>query len=414
MKVLFLTTILLSKNCNGGEVASQWFIDAIKHLGHQVTVVGYLRKGDIFKHNPQEVLVVDERYTETRKSKFHAMLWMGYSFLKNLPYSSAKYYSAAYIDLVKKLLNKEDYDHIIIDHAQIGWIEKFIKDKSKLVTIAHNIEHEIYEDNVKKANNLISKFIYQREANLIRVQEESFSEIQQVWTLTEHDKKYFSQFDSASRTKTFGIVPNAINLKGADVNKSCDIGLLGSWSWQANIEALEWFIEVVYPHLPTNLSIHIAGKGADWLDGKYPNIIYCGVVPDAQEFMAHSRVVAIPTLSGGGIQIKTLDAITSGSLIVATTVALRGISHPPSTVKIADNPEEFASSLVSALALSSTQKSFDEAKNWYQQRRDKFHNDLANALNRGFKNQKSFSNLLPPRTRSLPCGKAKSLWWLNK
>ena len=115
--------------------------------------------------------------------------------------------------------------------------------------------------------------------------------------------------------------------------------------------------------MPTNLSIHVAGKGADWLDGKYPNIIYCGVVPDAQEFMAFSRVVAIPTLSGGGIQIKTLDAITSGSFIVATTVGLRGISHPPSTVKIADNPEEFAASLVSAVASSSTQKSFDEAKN---------------------------------------------------
>jgi polysaccharide biosynthesis protein PslH len=381
MKVLFLTTILLSKNCNGGEVASQWFIDAIRGLGHQVTVLGYLRKGDAFKHNPQEVLVVDERYTETRKSKFYTMLWMGYSFLKNLPYSSAKYYSAAYISLVKKLLNQEDYDYIIINHAQMLWIEKFIQDKSNLINIAQNIENEIYKDHAKKAKNLISRFIYQREANLIRAQEESLPGIQQVWTLTEHDNKYFSQFSGLNRTKTFGIVATATNVKEKTVNKCCDIGLLGSWSWQANIEALKWFLEAVYPHLPTNLSIHIAGKGADWLDGKYPNIIYCGVVPDAQEFMARSRVVAIPTLSGGGIQIKTLDAITSGSLIVATTVGLRGISQPPSTVKIANNPEEFASSLVSAVASSSTQKSFDEAKNWYQQRRDKFHNDVADALN---------------------------------
>jgi polysaccharide biosynthesis protein PslH len=403
MKVLFLTTILLSKNCNGGEVASQWFIDAIRHLGHQVTVVGYLRKGDVFKHNPREVLVVDERYTETSKSKFYSILWLGYSFLKNLPYSSAKYYSAAYIALVKKLLKNEDYDHIIIDHAQIGWIEKFIKDKSKLVTIAHNIEHEIYRDSAKKAKNLISKFIYQREANLIKAQEESLSTIQQVWTLTEHDKKYFSQFDTGNKTKTFVIVPSEINVKEKVVNKFCDIGLLGSWSWQANIEALEWFLDAVYPHLPTNLSIHIAGKGANWLDGKYPNIIYCGVVPDAQEFMAHSRVVAIPTLSGGGIQIKTLDAITSGSFVVATTVALRGISHLPSTVKIANNPEEFASSLVSSVALSSTQKSFEEAKKWYQQRRDKFHNDLADALDTRGKigSQKSLSNLLPLRNPRL-------------
>lgn len=30
MRILFLTTIILSKNCNGGEVASQCFIDALK------------------------------------------------------------------------------------------------------------------------------------------------------------------------------------------------------------------------------------------------------------------------------------------------------------------------------------------------------------------------------------------------
>jgi hypothetical protein len=49
--------------------------------------------------------------------------------------------------------------------------------------------------------------------------------------------------------------------------------------------------------------------------------------------MAQAKVVAIPTLSGGGIQIKTLDAIASGSAIVATPVALRGISDPPATVQ---------------------------------------------------------------------------------
>ena len=144
------------------------------------------------------------------------MLWMGYSFLKNLPYSSAKYYSGAYISLVKKLLSQEDYDYIIINHAQMLWIEKFIQDKSKLINIAQNIENEIYEDHTKKAKNLISRFIYQREANLIRAQEESLPGIQQVWTLTKHDNKYFSQFIGANRTQTFGIVASTTKRQGKD------------------------------------------------------------------------------------------------------------------------------------------------------------------------------------------------------
>ncbi len=381
MKILFLTTILLSKNCNGGEVASQCFIDALRNLDHQVTVVGYLRKGDKFEHNSQETLVIDERYTETNKSKLFAILWLVQSFFKKLPYSSVKYYSRAYISLVKKLITANKYSVIIIDHAQLAWISRFLTVKSKLIAIAHNVEFQIYEENSQKARNSIAKFIYQREARLIRLQEELLlGVVQQIWTLTEDDSKYFSQLTVSGKTRIFGIAPRLTTLQNQLVSKCFDICLLGSWTWQANVEALQWFIEAVYPYLPNNLSIHIAGKGADWLSGKYPNIFYRGVVPNAQEFMAQAKVVAIPTLTGGGIQIKTLDAIASGSFIVATPVSLRGISYLPSTVRVAKDPEEFANFLVTAITSSSTDKAQDDAKDWYSLRRENFINDIANAI----------------------------------
>jgi hypothetical protein len=97
--------------------------------------------------------------------------------------------------------------------------------------------------------------------------------------------------------------------------------------------------------------------------------------------MAQAKVVAIPTLSGGGIQIKTLDAIASGSLIVATPVAVRGISNPPQTVQVAEQPENFAKLLVSAIASPPIPQAFNEASNWYQARRDKFITDVAQAIN---------------------------------
>src|SRR4028118_1630851 len=123
MKILFLTTNLLSKNCNGGEVASQCFIDALRQLGHQVSVVGYQRKGDAIAQKQPEVLVVDERYTETSKSKIYTILWLALSFFKSLPYSSAKYYSSTFVEIVKKLLDSDNYDIVIIDHSQLAWLE---------------------------------------------------------------------------------------------------------------------------------------------------------------------------------------------------------------------------------------------------------------------------------------------------
>ena len=382
MKILFLTTILLSQNRNGGEVGTQCFIDALRDNGHEVSVVGYLRKGDSLEHKTKDIFVVSERYVETKSAKTYTAYWMIISFFKNLPYSSVKYYTKTYIRIVEELLATGNYDIVIIDHPQLSWLESLVKAKDKVITISHNLEHELYQETSRKVNSFILKFIYRREAHLIKAQEDMLaSRVKQVWTVTEHDAKYFLALEGGARAIAFTQPPASEKLLDKPLSKNFDIGLLASWTWQANQEALQWFLQAVYPHLPTNLSIHIAGKGADGLTEKYPNIHYRGVVPDAQEFMAQAKVFAIPTLSGGGIQIKTLDAIASGSLIVATPVAVRGISNPPQTVQVAEQPEDFAKLLVSAIASPAMPQAFNEARNWYQARRDKFITDVAQAIN---------------------------------
>jgi len=381
MKILFLTTVLPSKQRMGSEVASQCFVDALNQNGYEVSVVGYMRSDDVFELNQQEILV-DKRYIETKRAKFYPILWLILSIVKVLPYSAAKYYSKTYIKTINKILLTKKYDVFIIDHPQLGWLERFIKSPEKLITIAHNIEQEIYQQNYKNAGSFISKLVYKREAHLIKQMEDKLATTaREVWALTEHDSKYFSTLEGIGRVRVFALPPGLAKLQDKPISKVFDIGIIGSWAWKANEEALQWFLQAVYPHLPANLSIHVAGKGAEWLTEKYSNIHYQGFVPDAQEFMAQAKVVAIPTLSGGGIQIKTLDAIASGSAIVATPVALRGISEPPATVQVAEQAEDFAKLLVSAITSPSTQQAFDEALHWYRDRQDKFLADVACAIN---------------------------------
>jgi len=381
MEILFLTTVL-PRSKNGGEVGSQCFIEALNQSGHNVSVVGYFRKDDVLEKKPQEILVA-KRYIETKKSKINTIIWLITGIIKGLPYSSAKYYSRTYIKLLKNLICNKKYDVFIIDHAQIGWIERFIEAKDRLVFIAHNVENEIYLNAAKSAGSLASKWIYSREANLIKAMENRLAlTARQVWTIAEHDFNYFSDIKGAAKVKllAYGLA----KLKDKPVNKTFDIGIIGSWAWRANEEGLQWFLQTVYPLLPTDLSIHVAGHSAEWLTGKYPNIHYLGFVPDAQEFMAQAKVVAIPTLSGSGVQMKTLDAIASGSAIVLTPLALRGISDYPRTVKIAEKPEDFANLLVAAIASSSAQQAFDDIDDvldWSRTRQNKFIADIASAIN---------------------------------
>jgi hypothetical protein len=383
MKVLFLTTLLPRKKRMGSEVASQCFIDAFNQKCYQVSVVGYMRKDDVFELNQKEVkeVLVGKRYIETKRAKYYPIIWLILSFLKGLPYSAAKYYSNSYIRTVKKLLSSVNYDIVIIDHPQIGWLERFLNNSGKIIMIAHNIEQEIYLDSFNNASNFISRWIYRREAFLIKKMEDQLATTaKQVWALTQNDAEYFSKLEGASTVKVFDLPPGLAKFPEKLINKDFDIAIIGSWAWKANEEALQWFLQEVYPNLPDHLSIHVAGKGAEWLTGKYPNIHYRGFVPDSQAFMAQAKVVAIPTLSGGGIQIKTLDAIASGSTIVATPVALRGISDLPQTVQVAEDPKDFANLLIGAIASPSEQQAFDESLEWYRRRCDRFLADVASAI----------------------------------
>lgn len=384
MKILYLTTVIPSPKKTGGEIASQSFIDTLERNGHQVTVVGYERQGDKSLLRDNEVSV-EKRCIETSKSFLQALIWMFISLYKNLPYSCAKYYSFKYTQTLKKIIQEDTYNLIIIDHAQLSWIGNLISDKIKnIIFIAHNIEHETYLAQSKSATNKLLRMIYRRECYLIKSCEDNLASIaKQVWTLTRYDCKYFSQ--SNQNTKVFDI-PASINpsLKCISI-KSFDIGIIGSWTWNANLLGLKWFFQQVYPFLPEDISIHVAGKGAEWLNGEYTNVKYCGFVPDVQAFMSQARVIAIPSVAGGGIQIKTLDAIASDSPIVVTPIALRGIFEYPSYIKIAQEASEFADTLIASLNFSNTKEDFriqllHERIDWLKSRQQQFFQRIGDAI----------------------------------
>jgi len=383
VRVLFLTTIIPTQQRMGSEVASQCFIDGLRHNGHQVTVVGYMRRDDVFEPESQDV-IIGKRHIETQKAGFcQAIVWFILSLWLHLPYSAAKYYSGTYCNTVKELLTSQNYEIIIIDHPQLAWLKPWIEKTDRLFTIAHNVEHEIYLSYAETSRNWIHKWVHRREARLIKnLEDELATSAKEVWTLTEHDSKYFAKLIGAKRARVFPLPPGLATPTPHQVVKEFDIGLIGSWAWKPNQEGLQWFLQNVYSRLPKSVSIRVAGRGADWLPKQYPEIAYYGFVPDAQDFMAKAKVVAIPTLSGGGIQIKSLDAIASGSAIVATPTALRGISNPPSTVQVAEQPDEFAALL--SHQVSSTQISLQENTDysfyWYRDRQNRFLSELAEAV----------------------------------
>jgi len=384
MNILYLTTCLPSKKGTGGDIASEHFINALKCNQHRVLVVGYQRKG--VPCEPKiDIMSVGERYIETKEAKLYPVIWGFNSLIKNLPYSSAKYYSQTYLKKVNNILNDENYDVIILEHSsQLVWLKSIISERYKLIINAQNIENEVYLERIEYTNNSLLRWIYQREIKLAKKAEDELARIaKQTWTLTQHDAEYFIKvvgIENQGKIKRFDL-PSSLENLGSSLRKpSFDIGMIGSWTWKPNRDGLKWFFQWVYPHLPDTLSIHIAGRGAEWLQGLYPNVNYRGFVPDARDFMAEAKVIAIPGIRGAGVQIKTLDAVGVGLPIVATPFALRGISNPPTTVQVAEDPEQFAQCLMSVVSSPLVQNGQEQAVNWAEQRRVQFISDVAAAV----------------------------------
>jgi polysaccharide biosynthesis protein PslH len=130
----------------------------------------------------------------------------------------------------------------------------------------------------------------------------------------------------------------------------------------------------------SGLDVHVGGADAEPIAAGAPGVTVRGRVPDALEFLQTARAIAVPSVSGGGVQIKTLDAIASGRPVVATSVALRGIDDPPATVRVADDPAGFAAALAAAAAAPPDPAAEREAQAWVGARGQAFTEAVAGAL----------------------------------
>jgi len=384
-KILFLTTILPLKAHSGGEIVSRLFVDKLISLGYSVDVLGYLRKNNSEANIPHHMHLVKEIIIESHTSKWFTIINILKSFIYKRCYSSQKYITKEYIESLKNYVTQNDYSLIIIDHFQMGWLLKYIPHHIKIASIAHNVESDLYKELSQDSSvGLLLRQIYKHETKKMFSLEKQLINISQfVWLLTNNNKEMYAEFCTDNKKKMKTIIIPPINESNSNImfNQECwDIGIIGTWTWEANSKGLTWFFDRVYPQLPKNVSICVAGKGADWLQNKYMNVQYVGFVEDADLFMLNSKVVAIPSVAGDGIQIKSIQAISLGQQIVATSFALRGIDDVPAYVRCADKPDLFAQELITMI--SSEQRDYKEfAQQWSRKRHIQFESTILECVN---------------------------------
>jgi glycosyltransferase involved in cell wall biosynthesis len=111
-------------------------------------------------------------------------------------------------------------------------------------------------------------------------------------------------------------------------DESSSILYFGAMDRPENYECITWFIEKVFhPYLAHDFSLFVVGSKPhksleQWKSDK---IIITGFVPDVREYMQRCVCKVAPLLSGAGIKVKVLEAMSAGLPVIANTIAIEGI-----------------------------------------------------------------------------------------
>jgi glycosyltransferase involved in cell wall biosynthesis len=176
-----------------------------------------------------------------------------------------------------------------------------------------------------------------------------------VLTLSEQDLWGLKVYQPAIAGQVLGVPMEFPPLAAAHERHPRRIGFVGSFEHAPNVEAVRHFLAHILPRIRLQLpgvEFVVAGSSppAKLTAAAGPGVSFAGFVDDLAGFLRGCGAVAIPLQSGGGIKIKTLEALAAGAAVVSTAIGAEGTgARNGEHLLIRDTPDEFASAVLAVL-----------------------------------------------------------------
>lgn len=281
--------------------------------------------------------------------------WNAIKKLWRYPYTVASRNIPEMEEDIKNCLKNNKIDVINIDFPHMCSVMLNIETKVPMVLNEHNIEWKVYQTISNSQKNLIKKLAYYIDSYRLKKYEQKILNCLDIKRITfVSDKDMKSMIDIGQcRKEVACLIP-----VGADIHnenkkivldkKTTNIIYVGKMSYGPNIEAVQWFVDKVFPILKKkidNIKFYIVGK--DPVDKikelATDDIIVTGCVESVDEYYELADLVVLPLLNGGGVKVKLLEAIGFNKAIVSTSVGVEGtIYSDGESIPVTDDSLQFA------------------------------------------------------------------------
>ncbi len=229
-----------------------------------------------------------------------------------------------------EILRHNTYDYIIISY--VGWAE--LIQNNPLVKNAKTIidTHDFATVQAKNDKGFETGKYFGTEIQRLDLFDET-------WAISPDEAFVFGQFTKSKVRLIPFVIENHFDKLSA--NPKWDLIYVASNNTH-NAQSARWFFESVYPQLSKDLRICVIGKIGQAI-GEYPNVTKQLSVPDLNAFYADSKIAICPMLSGSGVKIKVVEALSFGIPVVCNTRGVDGLmSKTGNGCLVTDDANQFA------------------------------------------------------------------------
>ena len=266
---------------------------------------------------------------------------------------------------IKKIVNENSYDHIIIDHLRSFSVSKSILNaRANVIYMAHNNESLNIFENWKFSK---PSFLYRLlDKQILKYERFLLARCNELWTLTQDDYQSLGSPEIKHQIIhpyfPYKRVKEISDLK----NSSFKLLFLGTLSWYPNTSGLIDFIKNAFPlvlKVYPNTLLQVVGSNPPNELYKYEssNVKIIGKVENVDSYIKNSDILIIPNRSGTGLKIKIMEAIIKGIPVIMFNENKVGYESNNFTYPfVVTNYEEFVKSILDLFEDYESKKNFIE------------------------------------------------------
>ena len=230
------------------------------------------------------------------------------------------------------IIRAKQVDLVFADESDLGNLFKRIKEQFpdvRVICFFHDIIADLFAQRIKDAPKWKQHYILELKRSIAQ-EKLTVKTVDECWCFHQADAARFKQHYHRTVSALIPLsnyIPeiSQMNTEVTAAEKPKTILFVCS-KYYVNIDGFRWFYANVVPGLKGQYTIRLVGDGARALEdlSSDARIQIVGKVQSLSEYYENANIVIVPVFDGGGMKMKTVEAISYGKCFVSTAESLNG------------------------------------------------------------------------------------------